>query len=273
MAEKKGKIVKCDRKVNITATFGSDLVLEGLTGIPNLILKYYNKAGITDIQMMILIHLFRLRTEELQYYPSPETLAENMALEPDAIQEQIAELVDKEILAFSDYYDYGRNEVFLGYDFEPLFLKISDIWAYTRTKEIEETENLISNPLESNDSAPYLNENTVMLAGIFEKEFGRPLSPMEVEQIDYWAQDHGVVFVKEALRRAVMGGKYNLKYINSILFGWKKNNLRTLEDIRNYEEEFQKRRTGRGSQGVQEGQKKAGASAKEKALLQRLYMS
>lgn len=273
MAEQQGKIVKCDRKVNITATFGSDLVLEGFTGIPNLILKYYNKAGITDIQMMILIHLFRLRTEELLYYPSPEILAGNMALDVDAVKKQISELIDKEILALSEYYDHVRKEVFIGYDFEPLFLKISDIWAYTRTKEIEETENLISNRNESNDQSPYINENTVMLAGIFEKEFGRPLSPMEVEQIDHWAGEHGIVFVKEALRRAVMGGKYNLKYINSILFGWKKNSLRTLDDIHKYEEEFHKRRNGRGGQGVQEGNKKAGASAKEKALLQRLYLS
>ena len=38
-----GKIVKCDQKVDITATFGSDLVLEGFTAIPNILLRYTAK--------------------------------------------------------------------------------------------------------------------------------------------------------------------------------------------------------------------------------------
>ncbi|MCL6638663.1 MAG: DnaD domain protein [Firmicutes bacterium] len=272
--EQKGKIIKCDQKVNITATFGSDMVLEGSTGVPNLILKYYSKIGITDIQMMILIQMFRLRTEECDYYPAPERLAETMSLDAGSIEEQVHDLLDKEVLALSEYYDYGRNEVFTGYDFEPLFLRISDIWAFTRTKELEETEALLRNPSsEKDDPEQLFDENTFYLAGIFEKEFGRPLSPMEMEQISRWTEESGVIIVKEALRRAVMGGKYNFKYINGILYEWKKNNLRSLDDINRYEEDYQKRRSGRVKQG-QEGQKKAETgTAKEKALLQRLYLS
>jgi DNA replication protein len=272
----KGKIVKCDQKVNITATFGSDIVLEGFTGIPNLILKYYNKIGITDVQMMIIIQMLRLRTEDLDYYPSPERLAQTMTLEVKVISEQVNELFKKEILALSEFFDTGSNEVLTGYDFEPLFLKVSDIWAFTRTKELEETELLLRNPMAENDEAgPYYDENTLYLIETFEKDFGRPLSPMETEQICRWNHDcGGAVFVKEALRRAVMCGKYNFKYINTILFDWKKNNLRSMDDINRYEEDFQKRRAGHARQnGPDIPKKTATGNTKEKALLQRLYLS
>ena len=275
----KGKIVKCDQKakVNITATFGSDIVVEGFIGIPNLILNYYSKIGISDVQMMILIQMLRLRTEDLEYYPSPERLAQTMSLDAKVISEQINELLEKEIVALSEFFDSGCNEIFTGFDFEPLFLKVSDIWAFTRTKELEETEMLLRNPLAEYDEAgPYYDMNTLHLIEIFEKEFGRPLSPMETEQICRWNHDcGGVIVVKEALRRAVMCGKYNFKYINTILFDWKKNNLRSMEDINRYEEDFQKRRAGgRGRQsGTDSPKKTAAGNAKEKALLQRLYLS
>jgi len=272
----KGKIVKCDQKVNITATFGSDIVLEGFTGIPNLILKYYSKIGITDVQMMIIIQMLRLRTEDLDYYPSPERLAQTMTMEVKVISEQVNELFKKEILALSEFFDAGSKEVFTGYDFEPLFLKVSDIWAFTRTKELEETELLLRNPLAENDEAgPYYDEDTLYLIETFEKEFGRPLSPMETEQICRWNHDcGGAVFVKEALRRAVMCGKFNFKYINTILFDWKKNNLRSMDDINRYEEDFQKRRTSHARQkGPDIPKKTSGGNTKEKALLQRLYLS
>ena len=70
-----GKIVKCDQKVDITATFGSDLVLEGFTAIPNILLKVYKHIGISDFQMLLLIQLIRFHVEEREYYPTPQMLA------------------------------------------------------------------------------------------------------------------------------------------------------------------------------------------------------
>ena len=78
----------------------------------------------------------------------------------------------------------------------------------------------------------------------FEREFARPLSPMEVDRIRQWVNKYDIVLVMEALKRAVLMGKNNFRYIDAILLEWSKNNLTTLSEIIKYEEEFQQKRLG-----------------------------
>ncbi|CAM3292795.1 phage replisome organizer N-terminal domain-containing protein [Vagococcus fessus] len=64
-----------------------------------------------------------------------------------------------------------------------------------------------------------------------EQEFGRPLSPIEMETINYWEEDYTEDMIDCAIREAVMNGKYNFKYIEAILRNWEKNNLKTKQAI------------------------------------------
>lgn len=268
-----GKIVKCDQKVDITATFGSDLVLEGFTSIPNILLKVYSHVGISDFQMLLLIQLIRFHVEEREYYPSPQMLAEVMESEPARLERELKDLLDKGIITVSQFYDCGRRVIFRGYDFEPLFLKISDIWAAIRAREIEESKKLLN----SQELAPDMFDSKVTgLISSFEKEFGRPLSPIEVEQIEQWAAETDPPLVVEALRRAVLGGKHNFKYINSILVEWKKNNIRTLESVEQYDKDFHKRRAGLRKRCAESGAVSAPedskTDSKKKAFIRTLYI-
>lgn len=272
-----GKIIKCDHKVNITAAFGSDLVLEGLTSIPNKLIKMYSRLGITDFQMMLLIHLIRFMVEERECYPEPETIAELMESTSTKVKKELADLLDKEIITVSEYYDKNNNVVFEGYDFEPLFLKVSDGWANVRASEIEETEKLLKAADPGHDFQNYrLRDNLSGLISTFEKEFGRPLSPIEIEQIQQWDAEAEPFIIIEALKRAVLRGKHNFKYINSILFEWKKNNLQTMESIAEYDRDFLKRRGGRSTRKDNEsaaGSKPGGnQDTKEKAFIRSLYI-
>lgn len=267
---RKGRTVKCDQKVNITAAFGSDLVLEGFTSVPNILLKVYSKIGITDFQMMLLIQMIRMNAEEREFYPSPEALGEYMQSEPSKIKMEINELIEKEIISVSEFYDSGKNVVFKGYDFDPLFLKISDIWAVIRAGEIKESERHIKKDGNGYDFMKNMYDiKTAELISVFEKEFGRALSPMEAEQISQWADEMEAPLVIEALKRAVLGGKHNFKYINSILLEWKKNNLRTLESIAEYDAEFHRRRSGKGVRGREAVGKN---DSKKKAFMRSLYI-
>lgn len=269
-------IIKCDHKVNITATFGADLVLEGFTSVPSILIKIYSRIGITDTQMMLLIHLIRFKVEENDYYPTPEAIAEVMESNPAKIKKELADLLEKEIIAVSEYYDKNNNVIFEGYDFEPLFLKVSDVWASTRAREIVESEDMIkAAALKNGFMNSKLHDKPTGLISTFEKEFGRPLSPIEVEQIQIWAGEVESFLVIEALKRAVLRGKHNFKYINSILMEWKKNNLQTLEAIAEYDRDFLKRRSARGPLKAQQGAAKnspaGGKDSKEKAFIRSLY--
>ncbi|MDD3653382.1 MAG: DnaD domain protein [Desulfotomaculaceae bacterium] len=280
--QRKDGIIKCDQKVNITATFGSDLVLEGSTSIPNILIKVYNKIGISDFQMMLLIQMIRLNVEENEFYPDPERLAEYMEAGPSKIKKELDVLLEKEIIAVSDYFNSDKKVIFQGYDFEPLFLKVSDIWAGIRAREIEDSERMLRIMINSSDfTNKKFHHQTVSLISTFENEFGRALSPLEIEQIEQWADEHESKLIIEALKQAVLRGKHNFKYINSILMEWKKNNLQTLEAIAEYERDFQKRRAARiaRSGGLGKGSSHTEATvtdkktdARKKAFIKTLYI-
>lgn len=269
------KTVKKYRVGNVTAAFGTDLFLYGTTCVPNILLKYYKKMDITDSQMMLIIQMLRLRCEEKEIYPSVEQLAELLNAESDQIKADLDEMVSKEVLTLTQYVDKGHNLILNGYDFEPLFEKISEFWACTKVKEIEEAQEFLEESAAASSAGQDKENKLKTLYQAFEKEFGRPLSPMEIEQIEQWAEEEDSVLIMEALRRAVLMGKHNFKYINSILLEWKKNRLNTLESIAEYERRFQKRRSGGSSRGSDSAyrSKSRERDSKEKALIRKLYLS
>ena len=75
---------------------------------------------------------------------------------------------------------------------------------------------------------------------LFEQEFGRFLSPMESESISMWLDDdgHSVEIIRAALKEAVLAEKMSLRYIDRILFEWKKKNVKTLAQVENQAKKF-----------------------------------
>ncbi|NQS76890.1 MAG: DnaD domain protein [Peptococcaceae bacterium] len=76
------------------------------------------------------------------------------------------------------------------------------------------------------------------LVSAFEQEFGRLLSPVELEQLGNWDKNCPEPLIREGLKRAVLAGKYQFRYINGILTNWRKNNLRTVQEITAHEASF-----------------------------------
>ena len=75
---------------------------------------------------------------------------------------------------------------------------------------------------------------------LFEQEFGRFLSPMECESISMWLDDdgHSVEIIRAALKEAVLAEKMSLRYIDRILFEWKKKNVKTLSMLKDMRKNF-----------------------------------
>ena len=69
-----------------------------------------------------------------------------------------------------------------------------------------------------------------------EVEFGRPLSPIEQQTIQAWIVDdhYSVPLIMLALKEAVLNQAYSLKYMDRILLNWEKNNIKTPEQLQNY---------------------------------------
>mgnify|MGYP005851716681 CR=1 FL=1 len=260
MADHNKNALKKYREGKITAAFGTDLFTEGIIAVPSLLLKFYKRMGLSESEVMLLLHLLRLRIEERELFPSEIRLGEFLSGGVDQASRDLASLSGKQVLAVTQYYQEGKQAVVQGYDFEPLFEKLSELWALAKSEEIEKIEKaqqFLDKPPEG-ESDPEL----ARLYQLFASEFGRPLSPIEVEQIRRWHSEMDGTLIQEALRRAVLMGKHNFKYIDSILLEWQKNNLRTLDEVNDYERSFLERR----KKGTRQGK------AKEKAILKTLYL-
>ncbi len=70
---------------------------------------------------------------------------------------------------------------------------------------------------------------------IFEKEFGRPLSPVEYEIIKAWITS-GISeeLIKGALKEAVFNNVRNLRYIDIILSEWEKKGFKSVDEVDSY---------------------------------------
>ena len=83
---------------------------------------------------------------------------------------------------------------------------------------------------------------------LFEQEYGRPLSPMESDDILHLYDTYGLELVKEALRRAVAQGKRSISYIKGILSRWKSAGLKTIREVLDHEAAIEEQKGKSASQ-------------------------
>lgn len=78
----------------------------------------------------------------------------------------------------------------------------------------------------------------------FEKNWGRFLTPFEIEDINKWIDEDNfpVDVVNEALRQTVVFNVKNLHYLNRVLSNWKLNNIMTVEAVKYNEQQRQEQR-------------------------------
>lgn len=77
---------------------------------------------------------------------------------------------------------------------------------------------------------------------LIEKEFARPLTPVEYEIIQAWLES-GISeeLIKEALKEAVYSGVSNLRYIDKIIYEWNKKGIKTKEAVEDNRKNFKDR--------------------------------
>ncbi len=86
------------------------------------------------------------------------------------------------------------------------------------------------------------NENTLENSDIytkFEKEFGRPIAPIEVDMINKWIQS-GISeeTIESALKEAIINGTPYMKYIDRIIYEWTKKKRNNRNEEEDYQELF-----------------------------------
>lgn len=196
------------------------LIQYGHTSIPNLLFDYYAKLGLNEIDMMILLHIYRF-IESNNPFPTPEEIASRMSISTEECTNRLRTLIQRGYLAMEQ--SKKNDIVFESYRLEPLFERIVQV---------------VLTPAEVSQ-----REIEGQLYEMFEKEFSRPLSPMECETINVWLdQDkYSPELIQEALYESVLSGKLNLRYIDRILYEWHRNGITNAKEAKVHRERFRKK--------------------------------
>ncbi len=195
--------------------------------IPILFFKYYKQLNITDEEAMIIMHLQAFHAENNDF-PTPTDLEARVHKKSNEITILLQKLLQKGFLEITQGIDQN-GKLFEKYSLFPLWDRILDLMESQQQK----TEQSIKKNEEGE------------LFSIFEQEFGRLLSPMEIETISMWldVDQHSPALIKAALKEAVLAGKISLRYIDRILFEWKKKNISSLKQVEQHTQQFHQKTT------------------------------
>jgi len=195
----------------------------GTVGIPFALLTEYAKLDLTETDVMLLIHLIAFTEKENKWFPTMEELEERMSIPSEDVIESLQKLMKAGFVTIDEKTDPLTGVLYEQYNLDGMWRQLAALC----TMEMQHREG------EEGAGADDIYS-------IFEQEFGRPLTPMEMETITGWLDEdrYPEALILEALKEAVFAGKVHFRYIDRILLEWKRNKIYTPEQARQYAERF-----------------------------------
>ncbi len=183
--------------------------------VSNLLLANYKKIGLTDQELVLFLQLLSFQ-EVGEDFPDLTLIGIRMQEESSTIYHGVQSLISKKIIQLNTTKDQ-EGKTFDQYDLTPVYHKLSQLLESEKKQ----------------DQKMGIQNKTKDLYQLFEKEFGRPLSPIELETIGMWIEEdkYGIELIRLALREAVLNQAYSLKYMDRILLAWERKNIKTKEQV------------------------------------------
>lgn len=221
------------------------LFQEGSIALPVSFLTMYKQLGLVEEEVMLIIHIMVYQEKAEQPLPSIEAISTKMNLSTERIAGLFKKLIHQGFLEIvEEINDDGlRSE---RYSIAPLYEKLAKCML---EKNVDHAQNVEKEGYEG-------------IFQLFEREFGRPLSPFECEHLSQWLDQDGYSeeLVEAAVREAVFCGKVNFRYIDRILLEWQRNQVRTAEDAVEYSKRFRQKGSLYSSLSSNERKRKTGFS-------------
>ena len=110
--------------------------------------------------------------------------------------------------------------------------------AKKTTKQPKQPNGLKNNPNDNENENENDNSDVVVnkLFMFVEKNFGRPIAPLEYQEINTWKDND---LTRYAIKQAILNGKYNIKYISRILLAYERENIKTVQQAQEREREYE----------------------------------
>lgn len=190
---------------------------EGNISIPIYFIKNYKKFNLGLDEFLFLMYLYNLGDNVLF---NPGEFSDKLNVNLTEIMNYVGSLTDKGLIrveVIKNDKGYMEEMIILDDFYNKLSLVIMD---------------------DVNESKSDSGKSDIF--EIIEKEFGRTLSPIEIEIIRTWLDNNfSEDLIKEALKEATFNGVSNLRYIDKILYEWAKSGINTVEAV---EEKRKKRK-------------------------------
>ena len=187
-----------------------NLLMDGNIVVP---LDFYRRYKALNISLEEFIFLMYLRGKGNLFLFDPSQIALELGYDTIKVLELISSLSDKKLLLISTVKnDKGIVEE-----------KVDLSLFYERLAAVI---------LEDNNSLEKQVDSNVFSA--IEKEFGRTLSPSEIEFIKAWSSNFSSDIIIEAVKEAMLNGVSSIRYIDKILYEWDKKGLKTGEEVRHF---------------------------------------
>ncbi|QUL52833.1 DnaD domain protein [Paenibacillus tritici] len=231
----------------------------GMAVIPYALLKYYRKLNLTGSEAMLLIHLLSFRQVEGIDFPSLEELQAVTGRSISVLAGELQKLMKEGFISIDGDNDELRDIHYERYNFSGLYAKLGAYLAEIAQANPQEKPGRSGSEPGSRAAAHYSGapapeggygrpaapagqdaEESRSLFSIFEKEFGRPLSPMECESISGWVDEdrYPEELILLALKESVFAGKVHFRYIDRILLEWARNRVKNAQDVKAYSQKF-----------------------------------
>lgn len=206
---------------------------DGNVSLPNALLDNYRELQIDHEELVLIIQIKRYIDAGINF-PTVTSLAQVMDESEEQIYNSIHGLIQKKILSIKQ----SKNKNERSHDHYSLDLLWEKLYHHLLQKHQNKQRN--QDITEAND-----------LIQIFESEFGRPLTPMEIEKLGAWInQDrYSPQLIEIALKEAVLNQVYNFNYIDRILRNWEKKNIKTAQDVKREQEKFNNYQSKKNNKG------------------------
>ena len=185
--------------------------------LPQVLFYKYKDLNLNLEELYFIIYLLNINSLVF----NPKQFSNDLNMDMASVLEMVTTLTSKDILSLEMIKEGNiRNE----------YLKLDKLYNKLAFILINEED----------------KEKTTSLFDVFEKEFGRTLSPIEYELINGWLDNEfSEELVLKALKEVVYNGVSNLRYIDKILYEWKKKGIKTAKDVEMNRTKFQNKKEER----------------------------
>lgn len=185
--------------------------------VPSILFYNYKALNITNEELIFLIYIMN----EKNLVFNPKKISSDLNIDLENVLELIGNLTTKDMISLESVRINNIRDEYISID--KLYKKLGYFLISEEVEEKKENSNIFDT---------------------FEKEFGRTLSPMEYEIINGWLDsDFNEELIISALKEATYNGVSNLRYIDKILFEWKKKGIKNSNDVINDKRNFSRKKS------------------------------